>query len=210
VAAFDLAARVPRIHALVHNAGLMPPERQVSVQGHELAFATHVLGPFELTMRLAPILDRVIFMSSGGMSAQKLDVQDPEFLRGEYSGSTAYARTKRAQVVLAELLAGDLAQRGVVVHSMHPGWADTPGVATSLPRFRKLTGPILRDAEQGADTAVWLCAADEPGRGTGLFWHDRRPRPTHYLPFTRESEQDRAALWGLCRSGTAEYERGPR
>jgi hypothetical protein len=51
------------------------------------------------------------------------------------------------QVVLGELLADDLAGDGVVVvvvHSMHPGWADTPGVASSLPGFHRLTGPLLR------------------------------------------------------------------
>ena len=33
---------------------------------------------------------------------------------------------------------------GVVFHAMHPGWADTPGVRESLPRFRALMGPLLR------------------------------------------------------------------
>ncbi|MGH3372942.1 MAG: SDR family NAD(P)-dependent oxidoreductase, partial [Nocardioidaceae bacterium] len=39
-----LIERVPKLHALVHNAGVMPPERTESRQGHELCLATHVLG----------------------------------------------------------------------------------------------------------------------------------------------------------------------
>jgi hypothetical protein len=55
--------------------------------------------------------------------------------------------------------------------------------------------PLLRTPEQGADTIVWLGAADEPARSTGLLWHDRRPRPTHLLPWTRETPDERARLW---------------
>ncbi|CAN0063921.1 unnamed protein product, partial [Discosporangium mesarthrocarpum] len=38
------------------------------------------------------------------------------------------------QVVLTELLAERLADSGITVHSMHPGWADTRSVRESLPR----------------------------------------------------------------------------
>ena len=86
----------------------------------------------------------------------------------------------------------------MVVHAMHPGWADTPGVRRSLPRFYRLTGPLLRTPEQGADTIVWLGAADNRGRSSGRFWHDRRPRPTHLLPWTKETRQERERLWAQC------------
>ena len=43
----------------------------------------------------------------------------------------------------------------VGVRATRPGWADTPGVLDSLPLFHRLTGPLLRDAEGGADTTVW-------------------------------------------------------
>ncbi len=189
------------VHALIHNAGVMPPERTETEEGHELALATHVLGPHLLTRRLRP--SRVIWVSSGGMYAQKLRVDDPEYRLGDYSGTTAYARTKRMQVVLAELWAEELYSQGTLVHSGHPGWVDTPGIAHSLPKFERVARPILRTTQQGADTFVWLAAAEEPTRVNGRFWHDRRPRPTHFLPFTHESEADRRALWDFAEaSGT--------
>jgi hypothetical protein len=77
---------------------------------------------------------------------------------------------------------------------MHPGWADTPGVQESLPRFRAITRPVLRDDAQGADTSVWL-AAVEPAPPTGRFWHDRVERPTSLLPTTRPSADARATAW---------------
>ena len=64
----DLAARVPRLHAVVHNAGVMPPRRTVTPEGHELALATHVLGPHVLTFGLRESLagGRVVLVTSGG------------------------------------------------------------------------------------------------------------------------------------------------
>ena len=185
-----LAAEVPRLHALVHNAGVMPPQRTTTPEGHELALATHVLGPHVLTLGLRSSLagGRVVVVTSGGAYGQRLDAEDPEYTAGDYSGVTAYARTKRMQLVLTELWARDLEADGVRVHSMHPGWAATPGVTDSLPRFAALTGPLLRDADSGADTAVWLAATSDP-IGTGGFWHDRRRRSTHYAPVGVETSE---------------------
>jgi hypothetical protein len=91
---------------------------------------------------------------------------------------------------------------------MHPGWADTPGVERSLPTFRRLTGPLLRTPEEGADTLAWLAADDgEPLRTRGLFWLDRRPRALHRLPRTRRSdtpaERERLWRWVVDKSGLA-------
>ena len=191
------------VDVLIHNAGAMPPERTVTDEGYELAFATNVLGPFLLTALLEDRLkadapSRVITVSSGGMYAQRLDADDLQHGRRSYSPVAVYARNKRAQVVLNEGWAERLAGTGVVVHTMHPGWADTPGVQESLPGFQKLTRRILRSPDEGADTIVWLAAAAEPMRTSGRFWADRRPRPTHYVPWTREDPEDRAKLWATC------------
>jgi NAD(P)-dependent dehydrogenase (short-subunit alcohol dehydrogenase family) len=206
-AAAQLRNDLPGLHALVHNAGVLPPERSETAEGHELTVATHVLGPHLLTSELRPALAaegdaRVVFVSSGGMYAQRLRSDDPEFHEGDFDGSTAYARTKRMQVVLAQEWAKRLVAQHIAVHAMHPGWADTPGIADSLPRFAKLAGPILRSPEQGADTVVWLLAADEAACTTGLFWHDRRARPTSYVPFTRPRASEVAAFWDYCTAAT--------
>jgi NAD(P)-dependent dehydrogenase (short-subunit alcohol dehydrogenase family) len=191
------------LHVLVNNAGVLAAERSLSVDGHELALATNVLGPFLLTGLLAPALEKsapstVVNVSSGGMYTASLDVDDLQTERHSYDGAAVYARHKRAQVVLSELWAERLNAHGVAVHSMHPGWVDTPGLESSLPRFHRFTKPALRTSEQGADTIAWLAAAEEPGTDSGGFWHDRRRRPTHLLPRTRESEADRQRLWTEC------------
>jgi NAD(P)-dependent dehydrogenase (short-subunit alcohol dehydrogenase family) len=191
------------VDVLVHNAGLLVDERTETPDGLELTFAVHVAGPHLLTRllqsRLARSDDaRVVWVSSGGMYTRRLQVHDPRWERRNFDGVTAYAETKRAQVVLAEMWAEELRGDGTVVNAMHPGWADTPGVRSSIPRFFRWARPILRSPAEGADTIVWL-AASEPGRTlTGKFFLDRKPRLTHLLPFTGETEEERRAIWTLC------------
>ena len=197
-----------RIDVLINNAGLLLPGRQRTADGHEMTFATMVLGPFVLTNGLVPLLERsgrsrVINVASGGMYLERLHLDDLMMEREPYRGSVAYARAKRAQVLLTQDWARRLRDRGIVVHAMHPGWADTPGVEASLPTFRKVLGPFLRTPEQGADTIVWLAASEEAGDTTGRFWLDRSPRPIDRLPWTRASAEERKALWGACERLTA-------
>lgn len=199
--AVEFTAAEPRLDVLVHNAGVLPKARETSAQGHELTLATHVLGPLRLTESLRTALaaagsSRVIWVTSGGMYTQGLPTDDLQYHHGRYRGTAAYARAKRVQVALLPVLAQRWGADGVAVHAVHPGWADTPGVASSLPGFHRITGPMLRNLAQGADTTVWLAAATTPP--SGLLWHDRRQRPVHRLPWTRHSEADRQAVWHSC------------
>jgi NAD(P)-dependent dehydrogenase (short-subunit alcohol dehydrogenase family) len=192
------------VDVLVHNAGVLPDERIETRDGLELSFATHVIGPFLLTRLLQNRLEkspdaRMIWVSSGGMYTRRLNLEDPGWTDRRYDGVVAYAETKRAQVVLSELWAEELRGSGVAVNAMHPGWADTPAVRSSLPRFHEAMRRILRTPAEGADTVVWLAARPEI-EATGRFFFDREERRTHVLPFTREKDEDRRALWEICAS----------
>lgn len=190
---------VPHLDALVHNAGILPHARAVLPTGLESTLATNLVGPLRLTARLLPLLQaapapRVVHVSSGGLYAQRLDLARLNKTKGGFDGVRAYAQTKRAQVILTELLAARWGSR-LPVHCMHPGWANTPGVRSSLPTFFALTRPILRTPREGADTIAWLAAEDADTLGTGDFWFDRAPAPTHLSAATREAPADREALW---------------
>ena len=189
-----------RVDVLIHNAGILPPKREEVEGGLELTFATHVMGPFLLTTLLLPRLfasprARVLWVSSGGMYTKKLALDDVAWKSRSYDGVLAYAETKRMQVILSELWAAKLAGSRVVVHAMHPGWADTPGVQTSLTSFSRVMHGRLRTPAQGADTVVWLAASPTIPASSGRFWFDRREASTHLLPGTREAEGERARLW---------------
>lgn len=167
------------LDVLVHNAGALDRQYHRSPQGFERTYAVHVLSPFLLTARALPLVQRVVTVASGGMYSQTLDPDQLQMDPEDYDGVTAYARAKRAQVALN----AEWARRypdGPVFSAMHPGWADTPGVAHSLPTFRKVTRPILRTSDQGADTVLWLAATDVP---SGRFWLDRAERDTMRLPW---------------------------
>lgn len=195
-----LLADEPAIHVLVNNAGTLFNERLATVEGIEKTLATNLLGHFLLTNLLIPRLvesapARIINVASGGMYGQRISIGNLQNGRGEYKGAAAYARTKRGQVILTEMWAEQLKDTGVTVNSMHPGWADTPGVAHSLPTFHKITKPFLRTPPEGADTIVWLAASDEIQGSSGRFWHDRQPRPTHRSRRTKELPEKRRELW---------------
>ena len=191
----------PRIHVLVNNAGVLLNQRTTTAEGNEATLTTNLLAPYLLTQTLLPRLresapSRIINVSSGGMYATGLALDDLQYERSAYDGSRAYARTKRALVALTEVWAERLKDSGVVVHAMHPGWADTPGVAGSLPGFHRITRRFLRTAEQGADTITWLAASPEAARVSGVFWLDREPHTTHVFPGTAPSPKERQDLLG--------------
>ncbi len=202
----DLARHVlaehDRLDVLIHNAGALTAQRHVTSDGIEATVASQVVGPFLLTTLLLDRLAastpaRVITMSSGGMYASALEVAHLEMSAAEYNGTAQYARAKRAQVTLNEMWAERFGDRGIHFHAVHPGWADTPGVDASLPTFSRLMGPLLRTPAQGADTMVWLAAADEPLQSNGRFWLDRRQRSIHKLPTTKRTDTParRQQLW---------------
>jgi NAD(P)-dependent dehydrogenase (short-subunit alcohol dehydrogenase family) len=200
-----------RLDVLVHNAGALTKERTTTSAGMELTVASQVAAPFLLTGLLLPALraaapSRVIQVSSGGMYTQRFDLATLEMGPDDYDGTVAYAKAKRAQLVLLSEWVRRLDGEGVAFHAMHPGWADTPGVQHSLPGFAKVMGPVLRTPAQGVDTILWLAGAPEGIDTTGRFWLDRRPRWENKVPWTRLSARHEAeaaaALWAWCAERT--------
>jgi NAD(P)-dependent dehydrogenase (short-subunit alcohol dehydrogenase family) len=222
-----LSDATPRLDALVHNAGALTRTYQTTAGGVERTLATHVLGPYLLTAALAPVLflsppdpddpnrapATIVTVSSGGMYSQRFDLGALETRPEGYDGVIAYAKAKRAQLVLAAAWAGRFAPAGVASYSMHPGWVDTPGLSEGLPRFRSLLRPLLRPPADGADTAVWLAAGGPTAEArvagttpvTTGFFHDRRIRSDHRFPVTHPSgpgDPEHLLAWCAARTGT--------
>ena len=195
----DLNREKIPIQVLINNAGALFGERAETPDGIERALAVNLVGPFLLTTLLLPTLkacapSRIVNVSSGGMYTAGLPIADPGFEAKPYDGPKAYARAKRGLVVLTEIWAKRYRPFGITVHAMHPGWVKTPGISGALPRFSRLTRPLLRTPEQGADTVVWLAAAREAADVTGGFWLDRQPHITHVFSKTRDSAEARRQL----------------
>jgi dehydrogenase/reductase SDR family protein 12 len=188
-----------RLDVLIDNAGAIHPEREETDEGLEATFATMVAGPFVLIDGLLPLLEasgdgRVINVVSGGMYFQSLPLDDLQYERGTYDGTRAYARAKRASTALMREWSRRYRGR-VHFAAMHPGWADTPGLAESLPAFYRLMRRGLRSPTEGADTLGWLASDRSADRPSGRLYLDRRPRPFDRLPATRIGAADRRRLW---------------
>jgi len=172
------------IHVLVNNAGLLEHNRTSTSEGHELNFAVNVLGTYTMTELMLPLLEkaapdsRVITVSSGGMYTTPL-TDDLQFSRGSFDGVEQYSRNKRIQVALTEKWAETYKEKGIGFYSMHPGWAETPGVAKSLPGFSKSLSGKLRTSDQGADTVIWLALMRKEKLLSGAFYFDRDEAPKH-------------------------------
>ncbi len=195
-----LHAQAKPIDVLINNAGALFNDFAETQEGIERSVALLLLSPWKLTELLLPLMTghdataRVINVVSGGMYTQKLKLNQLMMEAEHYKGSVAYARAKRALTVLTELWSEQWREDNIVVNSMHPGWADTPGVQSALPGFRRLTQRVLRSAEEGADTIVWLARASEAGLVSGKLFLDREPRTTHLQSATTESAEERMQL----------------
>lgn len=185
-----------QLNVLVNNAGCMVNTKEIDENGLEKNFATNVLGTHLLTQTLIPLLSkskeaRVVIVTSGGMLVQKLNVNDWQLEKEKkFDGTMAYAQNKRQQVVMTE----QYAVRHPEIHfsTMHPGWADTPAVRSSMPDFYNRMKDRLRTAEQGADTATWLAISNAALKNpSGLFYEDRKPAATHLpLAWTHSTKEE--------------------
>jgi NAD(P)-dependent dehydrogenase (short-subunit alcohol dehydrogenase family) len=203
-AARQIAGLTDRIDVLINNAGGMPSKKVITREGNEANFAANHLGPFLLTKRLIPLLVagarnrapgsvRIINTSSDASEMiPGLDWHDLQSAQ-QFSVGAAYCRAKLANVLFARGLAKRLADSGIVAHAMHPGTVDSnffshadESTQARLKGLKKIT------SEEGADTLIWLATAAEPGKSSGGYFYQRKPRTPN--PFVNdETNADR--LW---------------
>lgn len=209
-----------RLDVIWHNAGVMaPPEGSVSKQGHELSFATNVLGPFLLQHFLTPILVKTAEgegVAKGSVRtcwAASVEFPDPPGEDGivwddwalsssEFSGLNGrvqrYVQSKWANAILATEMAKRYPQ--IVSASFNPGAIKTdltrhaPGILKSVQGF--LSYPV----RLGALTELQAGFGSEVAEYNGCYlipW-GKIGSP---VPKVVEGIQKRASgerLWNLC------------
>ena len=185
----------PELHVLVNNAGLFATERVVTTDGLEMTFAVDYLAPFLLTELLAPRLEasaaaagapsRVIDVTSVAHTRGKIHLGDLQLANG-FTGYTAYAQAKLAQVMHALSLAEKRDPHQLVAYSLHPGV-----IGTKL--LRQGFGPVQgQSAEVGARSIVRLAGADKVVEASGTYFSEGLPAQPS--PSARDAST-RAALW---------------
>ncbi len=157
--AASLAAKEPRIDALVNNAGVMRPPLMRTRQGFELQFGVNHLGCFALTSLLLPALEktvgaRVVVTASVAHRRGRIDWDDLNAERS-YDRSQRYADSKLANMLFFFELDRRLRAAGspLTVVGCHPGIA-----ATDLGRHMgplQLLFPLIGMALNSAAMGAW-------------------------------------------------------
>nr|WP_214467765.1 SDR family NAD(P)-dependent oxidoreductase [Microbacterium flavescens] len=202
------------------NAGIVhpPKERETTVDGHEVVFATAALGHFalagELLRPLAERSGRMVWVGSMSTSLTPYDPVDPQLAEG-YTAWRAYVQSKIATSALGFEADRRLRAAGVPVESVvaHPGYSTsgrTPGIAgvnapTKGTRFAdNLQAAITQSKEHGAWSLVR--ALIDPEVEGGEFWGPRtiargEPRRQRASRITRDPDVA-ARLWRAAEEST--------
>ena len=154
------------LHVLLNNHPIAPFEREETMEGHELSFATNVLSYYWLTMALLPRLKEAAQNSHDVPInwAGELDLNDLEFQRRRFDQHTAYRQSKQANRMLAAALAPALSSSGILINSCHSG--DVNSKLSNDLGFGGSESP-----ESGAATPVWVATK---ATTSGMYFEDEK------------------------------------
>jgi NAD(P)-dependent dehydrogenase (short-subunit alcohol dehydrogenase family) len=198
-AAGYIRGRYSSLHVLINNAGVIPPRRELTVDGLEMQFAVNHLAYFLLTNLLLPQLkagspSRIINVSSGVHTHATIDFDDLQAQRN-YQPKSVYSRSKLANILFTYELSRRLAGTGVTANCLSPGvvatkmLADYMGVPVAGPT---LTSTFGATPEEGAETSIYLASSPEVESVTGKYFERSQP-----VASSRESHDEAVArrLW---------------
>jgi len=183
-ASAEILSNYPRIHVLVNNAAVVNLERQESVDGYELVFATNHLGPFLLTNLLLDRIKesapaRIVFVGSDGHKLGRIDFDDLHSLKS-YSVMKTYGKAKSGNNLMMLELVDRLEGSGVTVNCLHPGAVDTKlgdnhGFIARV--FGRLVKSFLMSSAKGAKTPLYLATSPKVEGVTGKYFYRCKEHP---------------------------------
>jgi NAD(P)-dependent dehydrogenase (short-subunit alcohol dehydrogenase family) len=191
-------ARFPRLDLLVNNAGAWFSDRRESAQGHELTFATNVLGPHLLTHLLVDSLRasrgaRVVNVVSS--IASGYDPTDLEYTRRNYDGFKVYAQSKQALRMLTSAQATRLGADRITVNAAAPGFVRTGFNRNAHGIRAAMIGAMAKlfavRADKGAATPLWVATAPELDGVTGKYFDGLAEKDTKFRDAAANLELDR-------------------
>jgi len=208
----EIRARWERVDVLCDNAGAILRERIITAEGCELTMQTNHFAHFLLTLRLEPALRaagsaRVVVVSSDAHLAalQGIPFDDLTFERG-WSPFRAYSVSKLANIMFAYELARRWTDVGIAVNAMHPGLVRTGfgagrwGLGGSV--FSALSRQWALEAEEGADTEVFLATSPDVEGVTGRYFYRRKPKRSSPVSYDTDAQQ---RLWEVSERLVAGY-----
>ena len=161
-----------RLDILVANAGLWPTRYATSAQGHEIAFATNVLGHHALVRglqgrdRLAH--DARVVMLTGDIYILSEHCTPDYRYRSALGGQLAYCRSKLGNLWLARELARRFPE--LRAHAVHPGVIASQLGGLDGRAVRWCKDRMMLSVENGAQTSLFC--ATQPGLPSGSYFHN--------------------------------------
>jgi NAD(P)-dependent dehydrogenase (short-subunit alcohol dehydrogenase family) len=176
--AAEFKRRFPSLHVLINNAGIVPLQRQETVDGLEMQLAVNHLAYFMLTILLLDVLKasapaRIINVSSQVHAWGRIDLADLQSKKG-YDPREAYAQAKLANVLFTYELGRRLAGSGVTANCLHPGVVATELSANYAGRLQSGDAP-LADSARGAQTPIYLATSSEVEGVSGHYFVSKTP-----------------------------------
>jgi NAD(P)-dependent dehydrogenase (short-subunit alcohol dehydrogenase family) len=159
------------LDVLVNNAGVMAPPEGRTKDGFETQIGTNHLGHFALTNLLLPrIRDRVVTVSSTAHRIGRIDLDDLNWERRDYSRWPAYGQSKLANLLFTLELQRHLDAAGSQVRALaaHPGYAAT-NLQSHTGSFIQTVGMritnllLAQSDEMGALPTLYAATQDVPG-----------------------------------------------
>lgn len=163
-----------KLHLLINNAGIWEFSRKETLDGIEMNFGVNHLAPFLMTNLLLDELKagapaRVVTVSSMAHKQSKMRLHDIEG-KTNWGSMHAYAQSKLANILFTKRLARELKESGVTANCLHPGVVNTRLFDKMPALLRRAFSLFMVSPEKGAETTIYLAAAEELSDISGAYF----------------------------------------
>ena len=201
----EFKRKYDNLHVLANLAGAMYFEKQITQDGIDKMLAVNYLSHFLLTHQLLDMLkesrpSRVITVAGAPVFLKNPTIDFADFqLEKNFSGLRAAGQTLYARTLFSFELAKRLQGSGVTSVAFHPGLIKSNMIQNAPWLLKVFTTLIQPWAKKTCDIGVYLAAAREVEKTSGVFYDDKK----QIVPILdRYDEVMGATLWSVSQELT--------
>ena len=136
--------RFGRVHVLMNNAGIqhVAPVEDFPVERWDAVIAVNLVAPLRLT-------EGLVANGSIGAGGRVIGLSSMAGIAGN-RGQTNYATTKAGMIGITQALAPSLAEKGITINAVAPGFIET-AMTAAIPLATREVGRRLNSLYQGGE-----------------------------------------------------------